>query len=120
ADGGHYDSNSATNYIGTYTFTEYPSEGGLPRSFTKRTGDPRINYWNIMGGFYVQADVKVRKNLTITPGLRYEAQTHVPDILNFGPRFGITWAPFKSGKTTLRASAGIFHDWLPQGTYEQT
>ena len=33
---------------------------------------------------------------------------------------GATWAPFKNGKTTLRASWGIFYDWLPTNTYEQT
>jgi hypothetical protein len=33
---------------------------------------------------------------------------------------GITWAPFASGRTTLRSSWGIFHDWLNTGTYEQT
>ena len=33
---------------------------------------------------------------------------------------GATWAPFKDGKTTLRASWGIFYDWLPTNTYEQT
>ena len=36
------------------------------------------------------------------------------------PRVGVTWAPFKSGATTLRSSWGIFHDWLPANTYEQT
>ena len=47
-------------------------------------------------------------------------QTHVPDKLNFAPRAGFTWAPFKSGKTTLRGSWGMFYDWLPTGTYAQT
>jgi hypothetical protein len=48
------------------------------------------------------------------------AQTHLRDVVNVGPRFGITWAPFKSGKTTIRSSWGIFYDWLSSGTYEQT
>ena len=52
--------------------------------------------------------------------MRYELQTHVHDRADIGPRFAATWAPFKSGKTTLRASTGIFYDWLDQGTYEQT
>jgi hypothetical protein len=37
-----------------------------------------------------------------------------------GPRFGVTWAPFKSGRTTLRGSAGVFYDWLGTGIYEQS
>jgi hypothetical protein len=53
----------------------------------------------------------VRKGLTITPGLRYEVETHLSDYNALGPRLGITWAPFKNGKTTLRASAGVFTDW---------
>ena len=32
----------------------------------------------------------------------------------------MTWAPFAAGQTTLRASWGIFYDWLPTNTYEQT
>jgi hypothetical protein len=33
---------------------------------------------------------------------------------------GVTWAPFKSGRTTLRASYGHFYNWLSANTYEQT
>ena len=62
----------------------------------------------------------MRKNFTLTGGVRYEAQTHIPDKLNLAPRAGFTWAPFKSGKTTLRGSWGMFYDWLPLGTYSQT
>ena len=70
--------------------------------------------------WYLQDDIRVRRNLTLSPGIRYEAQTHLSDYNNFGPRFGVTWSPGKSGKTTLRGSAGIFYDWLSTNTYEQT
>ena len=33
---------------------------------------------------------------------------------------GVTWAPFKSGRTTLRGSFGLFYNWLNANTYEQT
>ena len=64
--------------------------------------------------------MRIRRNLTVSAGVRYEAQTHVSDYNSFMPRVGVTWAPFKSGATTLRTSWGIFHDWLPANTYEQT
>ncbi len=120
-DGGSYRSNDFSNYIGTYTFESLVQyQLGLPRSFTKRTGDPNIAYKNLQTGLYLQDDIRVRRNLTLSPGIRYEAQTHLSDYNNFGPRFGVTWSPGKSGKTTLRGSAGIFYDWLSTNTYEQT
>jgi hypothetical protein len=120
-DGGSYHSDASNNYFGTYTFETIDAYlTGQPRSFTIRTGDPNIDYWNLQAGMYVQDDIRVRKNLTLSPGLRYEAQTHLSDYNNFGPRFGVTWSPGKSGKTTLRGSAGIFYDWLFSNIYEQT
>src|SRR6185295_6815977 len=69
---------------------------------------------------YIQDDFRVRKGLTLSFGARYEAQTHLGDYNNIDPRAGITWAPFKSGRTTIRGSVGLFHQWLNSGTYEQT
>jgi Carboxypeptidase regulatory-like domain len=112
---------SDSNYLGTYVFESLEAfEAARPRSYSRRIGDPRISYTNVQGGLYIQDDIKVRKGLTITGGVRYELQTHVPDALNFAPRAGFTWAPFKGGKTTLRGSWGMFYDWLPTATYAQT
>ena len=116
-----YRTDSESNYLGTFVFENLDAyEAGRPRSFSRRIGNPRLDYRNAQLGLYIQDDIKVRKNLTITGGVRYEAQTHVPDVLNFAPRIGFTWAPFKSGKTTLRGSWGIFYDWLSTGIYQQT
>src|SRR5207253_11165912 len=77
------------------------------------------SYRILQSGIYMQDDIRVRKNLTLSPGLRYEVQTHVGDLADVGPRFGVTWAPTAGGQTTLRGSAGVFYDWLPPNTYEQ-
>jgi len=120
-NGSWYRSDSSSNYLGTYTFDNLQAFlANQPSNYTRRLGDPNISYQNLQGGFYVQDDIRVRKNLTISPGLRYEVQTHVHEYNNFGPRFGVSWAPFASGKTTLRGSAGLFYDWLPTGTYDQS
>ena len=120
-DGGWYHSDETSNYLGMYTFADSAGyEAGTPINYTQRIGDPAVQYFMMQTGMYVQDDIRVRKNLTLSPGVRYELQTHVPDYNAIGPRFGATWSPFKSGHTTLRASGGIFYDWLIPDTYEQT
>jgi hypothetical protein len=116
-----YKSDEDSNYLGTYTFESNEAFlAGTPRSYTRRLGNPELSYNYLQGGLYIQDDIRIRKNLTLSPGLRYELQTHLDDFNNFAPRFGINWAPFKSGRTTVRGSWGIFYDWFSTGTYEQT
>jgi Carboxypeptidase regulatory-like domain len=120
-DNGWYHSDATSNYLGTYTFESLDAyEASQPRSYTRRVGDPTIQYFNLQGSMYVQDDIRVRRNLTLSPGVRYEMQTHVSDYNNVGPRFGVTWSPGTSGKTSYRLSTGVFYDWLGIGTYEQT
>jgi hypothetical protein len=120
-DAGWYRSDVSSNYLGTYTFRSLDAYlANQPSNYTRRVGDPNISYRNFQGGIYLQDDIRLRRNLTLSPGVRYEAQTHVDDYANVGPRVGMTWAPFASGRTTLRGSAGIFYDWLGTGTYEES
>lgn len=120
-NGGRYRSDDFVNYLGTFSFTSLADfSAGTPATFTQRIGNPLVEYWNLQGGAYLQDDYRARKSLTVSMGVRYEAQTHLHDYNNVGPRAGITWAPFKSGRTALRASWGVFYNWLNSGTYEQT
>ncbi len=109
-----------SNYLGTYTFESLAAyEAGRPRSFTRRVGDPTIDYYQGQSGVYVQDDMRVRKNLTLSPGLRVDLQARPHWTPRPGPRFGATWAPFASGRTTIRGSAGIFYDFLDSPSFEQ-
>jgi len=90
-------------------------------------------------GTYIQDDVRWRPNLTFNLGLRYEFSTvpteiegklsalrnladptpHLgdpffsnPTYHNFEPRVGLSWDPFRDGKTSVRAGFGLF-DVLP-------
>ena len=120
-EGSSYHSDDETNYLGTYTFTSMENYlAGKPTFFSKRIGDPTIAYSNLQAGIYLQDDIRVSKTLTLSPGVRYELQTHVTDYNGLAPRFGMTWSPFKSGRTTLRGGGGIFYEWLNTGTYAQT
>ena len=61
-------------------------------------------------GFFFNDQVKIGSNVTLSAGLRYERETAVKDNNNFGPRVGVSWDPFKSGKGVIRFGAGIFYN----------
>jgi outer membrane receptor for ferrienterochelin and colicin len=120
-DGGNYFSDATQNTAGTFTYRSLAAyEGGLPAQYAIRRGDPVINYSNVQAAFYVTDDYKLRKNVMLSLGARYEGQTHVDDWNNIAPRISTTWSPFKSNRTTVRAGFGIFYDWYGTSTYSQT
>jgi len=106
------------------------------------TGNPLGQRQSIFGA-YVQDDWRIRHNLTLNLGLRYEMASvpteehdrlatltslnspviHLgspyfnnPTKLDFSPRVGFAWTPFSNGKTVLRGGFGLY-DSLPL-TYE--
>jgi hypothetical protein len=120
-EGGRYRSDDVRNAGGTFTFASLDDfNAGRPTTYTKRTGDPLVQYGHAQFGWYVQDDIRVARSLSMSFGVRHEIQTHTDDYLNFAPRFGTTWSPLKSGSLTFRGGVGIFYDWYEAQTYEQT
>ena len=120
-EAGHYRSNEFNNALGTFQFANLDAfEAGLPTQYTQRIGNPLVEYPQYQFGWYVQDDFRVRKNLTLSYGVRHELQSHVPGKFNVAPRVGFVWSPKKDGTITFRGGAGIFYDWFAATVYEQT
>ncbi|HEX6284405.1 MAG TPA: carboxypeptidase regulatory-like domain-containing protein, partial [Pyrinomonadaceae bacterium] len=120
-EAGGYRSDDSTNAFGTFQFSDLAAyNAGLPTLFTQRIGDPTVKYRQYQFGWYIQDDYRVRKNLTISYGVRHELQNHVGGKFNIAPRLGFVWSPKKDGSITLRGGAGVFYDWFTAQTFEQT
>ena len=140
--GTNIEDRSESNYGGTFTFSGFVDNRGTtdptddiyvssieqyrqkllgntdprynPNQFTITTGDPLADVSQLDYGAFITDDWKVRPDLTLSFGLRYENQNNLGDSLNFAPRFGFAWSPGAGGarapKTVFRGGFGIFYD----------
>jgi len=95
-------------------------------------GTPDNAHRNTRISWYAEDTWRLRPNLTLNYGVRYEVDTHplnndldkpvlarpiLPrgtaptpiDKNNFAPHFGVAWDPWKDGKTSFRFGAGIYY-----------
>src|SRR5258708_1023287 len=89
---------------------------GLAQSYQQGFGDPVVRAIYPLYAVYVQDTWRVRPNLVLNLGLRYEIdhrKSPLPtDKSAFGPRFGFAWDPFNDKKTTIRGAYGLFYSTI--------
>jgi Carboxypeptidase regulatory-like domain len=127
------DNQSTSNYNGTYTFfsiatyaqaqkmlaegataAQIFAAGAGPGIFSISGGTPLASINQVDVGLFVQDDWRIKPNITVSAGLRYETQTNISDHSDFGPRVSLAWGlDSKKGgaaKTILRVGGGMFYD----------
>ncbi len=101
-------------------------------SYTQSFGIPGLTYSTTDYAVFVQDQWRIRKNVTINYGLRYDLQAlpkpvapnpAIPETTviketksNFGPRVGVAWDVFGDGKNLVRGGYGIYYGRTPNGT----
>ncbi|HEY0098016.1 MAG TPA: TonB-dependent receptor [Pyrinomonadaceae bacterium] len=115
---------SQQNFAGTFTFTSLEQyrqtllglAGARPAQFSISAGDPEARITRSDFSPFIQDDWRVRPNLTISAGLRYDWQTDIGSGLNFAPRLAFAWSPDggqgRRQQTVIRGGFGIFYDTL--------
>ncbi|HEX8339164.1 MAG TPA: hypothetical protein VF621_20755, partial [Pyrinomonadaceae bacterium] len=106
---------SQNNFNGTYTFSSLADyRRRVATQFSISRGEPMTEISQVDFGGFVQDDWKLRPNLTVGAGLRYERQTNIDSAFNFAPRVYLAWSPDggpqRQAKTVIRLGFGIFYD----------
>jgi hypothetical protein len=94
-------------FASQYFVTGIPNIPSIPQN-------PRATVSQVDVGVYVEDDWRVRPNITLSYGLRFESQNNISDHADWAPRLGFAWGICGGGKTrpkaVVRAGFGIFYD----------
>src|SRR4051812_27673084 len=109
------DANSTTSgFNGNYIYSSLDSyAANTPSEYNVTVGNTNTTVSVFDAGLFFQDDYKLRPNLTLSYGLRYEAQNQIGDHNDWAPRVGLAWAPKRGSgpaKTVIRAGYGWFFD----------
>ena len=102
-----------------YTMPQIQALGGGPSQFSISTGNANLALHQLDNSLFIGDDWKLRPNLTLNLGMRYEMQTNIGDHSDWAPRIGFAYAPGGANnpkpKTVIRGGFGMFYDRFPLG-----
>ena len=99
-----------SDFSGTFTFDSAADFLASTPSRFRQNFQAESTQNNTYLGLFIQDEWRIKSNLVLSGGLRWERESIVEDVNNWGPRLSLAYDPFKSGKTVVRIGTGIFYN----------
>lgn len=101
--------NTCTQALTACESSTYLDDISNVRTYTQSYGNANYTVDDTLWSLFAQDDLRVRKDLTLNLGMRYERQTFTDGQKNFAPRAGFAYNWRGEGRTVVRGGFGIYY-----------
>jgi len=109
---GQFSYNPCTQSLAFCESSAYLNVLSNVKSYTQSYGNANYTVNDVVWALFMQDDYKIRPDLTLNLGLRYEQQTFTDSRLGFAPRAGFAYNLHGDGKTVIRGGFGIYYSQI--------
>jgi hypothetical protein len=109
---GQFIYNTCTQALSVCESQAYLGNIANVRSYTQSYGNANYTVDDTLWSMFVQDDIRLRSDLTVNVGLRYERQTFADASLDFAPRVGFSYNVRGDAKTVVRGGFGIYYSQI--------
>jgi hypothetical protein len=109
---GQFTYNACTQALSVCEGSSYLGNISNVASYTQSYGNAQYTVDDTLFSMFVQDDFKLRRDLTVNLGLRYERQTFTDFDKGFAPRIGFAYNVKGDGKTVIRGGFGIYYSQI--------
>jgi hypothetical protein len=109
---GQFTYKSCTQALSVCEGSSYLDNINNVASYTQSYGNAQYTVDDTLFSMFAQDDYKLRHDLTVNLGLRYERQSFTDFARGFAPRFGFAYNVKGDGKTVIRGGFGIYYSQI--------